>query len=121
MGRVRSAILLAALVTGGAVGASTLDAAGAQAVRSPAAPANGNSVDAAVSADGRFVAFTSGATNLVRGDTNGLPDVFVRDRAAGTTELVSVAYDGARPTAIATPSGSAPTPGSSSSPRLPRT
>src|SRR6266540_137395 len=96
MGRVRSAILLAALVTGGAVGVSTLDAAGAQAVRSPAAPANGNSVDAAVSADGRFVAFTSGATNLVRGDTNGLPDVFVRDRAAGTTELVSVAYDGAQ-------------------------
>ena len=34
----------------------------------------------AVSADGRFVAFTSDATNLVAGDTNGIEDVFVRDR-----------------------------------------
>ena len=33
-----------------------------------------------ISADGRFVAFTSLATNLVRGDTNGAADVFVRDR-----------------------------------------
>lgn len=43
-----------------------------------------------VSADGRFVAFRSYATNLVPGDTNGQPDVFVRDRQAGTTERVSV-------------------------------
>jgi Tol biopolymer transport system component len=47
-----------------------------------------------VSADGRFVAFYSFATNLVTGDTNGHPDVFLRDRQAGTTALVSHGYDG---------------------------
>jgi hypothetical protein len=45
----------------------------------------------AVSADGRFVAFTSGAANLVPGDTNGKWDVFVRDRQTDVTELISVA------------------------------
>src|SRR5262249_2047737 len=44
-----------------------------------------------LSADGRFVAFFSRATNLVPEDANGTFDVFVRDRLAGTTELVSVA------------------------------
>jgi Tol biopolymer transport system component len=44
----------------------------------------------AISSDGRFVAFSSYATNLVAGDTNGLQDVFVRDRMLGTTERVSV-------------------------------
>ena len=39
----------------------------------------------AISADGRFVAFESAATNLVPGDTNGTVDVFVRDRQTGTT------------------------------------
>ena len=45
----------------------------------------------AISADGRYVAFASSATNLVKGDRNGVPDVFVRDRVAGTTERVSTA------------------------------
>jgi Tol biopolymer transport system component len=44
----------------------------------------------AISADGRYVVFTSRAANLVRHDTNGVMDVFVRDRKAGTTERVSV-------------------------------
>ena len=44
----------------------------------------------AISDDGRYVAFKSEATNLVKGDRNGLTDVFVRDRVAGTTERVSV-------------------------------
>jgi len=48
------------------------------------------SVLAAVSADGRFVAFWSAASNLVPGDTNGTTDVFVHDRQGGTTERVSV-------------------------------
>jgi Tol biopolymer transport system component len=43
-----------------------------------------------ISADGRFVAFESYASNLVPGDTNGRHDVFVRDRHLGTTERVSV-------------------------------
>ena len=49
----------------------------------------GISTAPAISDDGRFVAFKSEATNLVKGDRNGLTDVFVRDRAAGTTESIS--------------------------------
>jgi Tol biopolymer transport system component len=48
-----------------------------------------------ISADGRFVAFDSHATNLVPGDTNGCDDVFVHDRLTGTTERVSVRSNGA--------------------------
>jgi Tol biopolymer transport system component len=43
-----------------------------------------------VSSDGRYVAFASFSTNLVAGDTNGLSDVFVRDRVGGATVRVSV-------------------------------
>ncbi len=38
-----------------------------------------------ISGDGRFVAFQSTATNLVTGDTNGVGDIFVRDRQTETT------------------------------------
>src|SRR5262249_36011228 len=44
--------------------------------------------------DGRFVAFDSNATNFVAGDTNYGGDVFVRDRATGTTTCVSVDTNG---------------------------
>jgi Tol biopolymer transport system component len=44
-----------------------------------------------ISADGRFVAFTSSSDSLVPGDLDGASDVFVRDRAAGTTQGISVA------------------------------
>src|SRR5205814_1791467 len=47
-------------------------------------------LDLALSADGRFVAFTSRSTNLVPGDTHGTPDVFVHDRQTGATQRVSV-------------------------------
>lgn len=47
-----------------------------------------------ISGDGRFVAFASEATNLVRGDRNNAEDVFVRDRLTGETTRVSVASDG---------------------------
>ncbi len=43
-----------------------------------------------ISAGGRYVAFWSGASNLVPGDTNGYEDVFVRDRRLGTTERVNL-------------------------------
>ncbi|HZG53856.1 MAG TPA: hypothetical protein VEZ40_17260, partial [Pyrinomonadaceae bacterium] len=43
-----------------------------------------------LSANGRFVAFTSAATDLVANDTNGKEDVFVRDLETGTTTLASV-------------------------------
>src|SRR4029453_2237767 len=48
-----------------------------------------------ISGDGRFVAFSSEATNLVRGDRNNTADVFVRDRLTGQTTRVSVATGGA--------------------------
>jgi Tol biopolymer transport system component len=44
-----------------------------------------------ISADGRFVAFSSESTALVTGDTNGHRDVFLRDMDAGVTRIVSVA------------------------------
>jgi len=56
--------------------------------------ANRSSYDAALSADGRHVAFESEATNLVRDDGNLKLDVFVRDLATGVTERVSVSSDG---------------------------
>jgi Tol biopolymer transport system component len=58
------------------------------------AQANGESANPSISADGRFVAFTSNATNLVSGDTNGQADVFVRDRLLGLTTRVSVNSSG---------------------------
>jgi uncharacterized repeat protein (TIGR01451 family) len=57
---------------------------------------NGNSLAASISANGRFVAFRSAASNLVEGDTNGVYDVFVHDRQTGATERVSVASDGSQ-------------------------
>ena len=64
-------------------------------VASSGAEANQGSRLAALSADGRFVAFESDASNLVRGDANGVRDVFVHDLATGTTERVSVDASGA--------------------------
>ncbi len=59
-------------------------------------------VQAAISADGRFVAFDSHASNLVAGDTNNVPDVFVHDRQLDATERVSVTTAGAQ---VFSPSG----------------
>ena len=56
--------------------------------------ANETSWVPAISADGRWVAFESGASNLVAGDTNGARDVFVHDRQTGTTTRVSVGPGG---------------------------
>lgn len=51
---------------------------------------NMDSLDPVISADGRYVAFQSGASNLAAGDTNGTgSDVFLHDLATGTTILVS--------------------------------
>jgi len=54
------------------------------------ASGDGVSTDPAISGDGRYVAFTSSAGNLVTGDTNKTQDVFVRDLQNATTLLVSV-------------------------------
>lgn len=56
--------------------------------------ADGASAGPAISADGRYVAFASGATNLEGSDTNAAADIFVRDRKAGATKRISVASDG---------------------------
>jgi Tol biopolymer transport system component len=63
-------------------------------VTSDGTQANGMSSLPVVSADGRYVAFMSGASNLVAGDTNGYEDIFVRDRLSGVTTRASVATDG---------------------------
>jgi len=57
---------------------------------------NGGSYEPALSADGRFVAFSSRASNLVTGDTNSSWDAFVHDRLTGTTTRVSIATSGAQ-------------------------
>lgn len=108
LGRARTPVVLAAcaviaLVTGA-------PAAVAQAVPRTelvsgapgGVPANGGSSDDAISADGRFAVFTSDASNLVPGDTNGTTDVFVRDLRAGRTERVSVASDGTQGSSYST-------------------
>jgi hypothetical protein len=59
-------------------------------VNSAEASANGDSYRPSMSADGRYVAFQSGAANLVASDTNASTDVFVRDRQAGTTVRASL-------------------------------
>jgi Tol biopolymer transport system component len=56
--------------------------------------ANGNSYSSAISGNGRYVAFQSYADNLVAGDTNGRPDIFVHDRDTGQTIRVNVDSDG---------------------------
>jgi Tol biopolymer transport system component len=63
-------------------------------VASDGSQANANSSNPSISADGRYVAFHSDATNLVPGDTNAIADVFVHDRATGTTTRVSVGSAG---------------------------
>jgi Tol biopolymer transport system component len=85
-------LALAALLVGGA-GASpgitervSVDSSGNQ--------GNGDSIVPGISGDGRFVAFSSNASNLVPGDINGLRDVFVHDGQSGVTERVSVSSSG---------------------------
>lgn len=70
-------------------GATTRESVGAGGIE-----ADGVSLEPDISDDGRFVAFSSSATNLVVGDSNGTDDVFVRDRQGGATTRVSRASDG---------------------------
>ena len=76
-------------------------------VSSAGGEGNDRSFEPAISADGRFVAFQSWASNLVEGDTGvcrvfptfetgNCPDIFVHDRETGTTERVNVSSDGAQ-------------------------
>ncbi|MPY76872.1 MAG: hypothetical protein GEU87_21770, partial [Alphaproteobacteria bacterium] len=59
-------------------------------VNSAGVEGNDTSFSPSVSADGRYVAFHSAASNLVAGDTNGVSDVLVHDTSSGDTIRVSV-------------------------------
>jgi Tol biopolymer transport system component len=85
---IAATMLVAALAWAGTTSRVSVSSTGVQ--------ADGQSDQPALSADGRYVAFASDATNLVLGDTNGCRDVFVRDRTTGVTTRVSVASDGAQ-------------------------
>jgi hypothetical protein len=61
---------------------------------SSGSPANSYSYDAAISGDGRYVAFRSNASNLVADDTNYVFDVFVKDLVSGVTTRASTDSDG---------------------------
>lgn len=63
-------------------------------IASDGTPGNRSSYSATISADGRYVAFSSDASNLVLGDGNVSRDVFVHDRQTGQTTRISVASDG---------------------------
>ena len=63
-------------------------------VGSRAEPADGDSWGPAINRDGRYVAFVSEATNFGGGERNRAADIFMRDVTAGTTALVSRAFDG---------------------------
>ena len=85
--------LLAALLT---QAAATAEAAPQRlSVGANGEEADGDSWGPAFSADGRIVAFTSGATNLVANDTNGAADVFVVSRRGGELRRVSLGRNGA--------------------------
>jgi Tol biopolymer transport system component len=64
-------------------------------VDSAGAEGNSNSESPSISANGRYVAFWSFASNLVPGDGNGTSDCFVHDRQTGLTTRVSVDSAGA--------------------------
>jgi len=76
---------------GGPAGAATTDVI---TVTPERGRQDGNSGSPSISGDGRYVAFSSVATNLVPDDTNGTSDVFVRDRSTGVTRRASVASNG---------------------------
>lgn len=57
--------------------------------------ANAGSLYPEITADGRYITYQSGATNLVVGDNNGVADCFLYDRNTGTTTRVSVSSSGA--------------------------
>src|SRR5262245_10752759 len=98
-GTVASVFLLVSALAQPAFG----DAIVRVSVNGAGAQGNGASDGASVSADGRFVAFSSAASNLVAGDTNGVDDVFLRDTCRGvpagctpSTIRVSLASDGSQ-------------------------
>lgn len=95
LGRLRIVGLVLALLLFGAgcdyVERVSVDSAGGG--------SNTVSLDPSISADGRYVAFASSATDLVVGDGGSVEDIFVRDLQAGTTTRVTVDTGGGDPNA----------------------
>ena len=91
-------VVVLALTIAGATAAQAARAAqgttGRVSVAAGGGDTSSNSNGPSASADGRYVAFSSWADNLVPNDLNGNSDIFVRDLQTGTTRLVSVASDG---------------------------
>ena len=70
-------------------------------VNSAGEQANGDNRDPSICEDGRYVSYSSEATNLVTGDNNGVWDVFIHDQETGETFLASVNNSGAQSNARA--------------------
>jgi Tol biopolymer transport system component len=98
-------IALAGLVLVSTAPSATTAGTARVSVSSAQQEGDGPSWTAGVSASGRFVAFTSQATNLVRGDTNGRQDAFVIDRKTGRTQRVSVSSSSAQAKPTRDPDG----------------
>jgi Tol biopolymer transport system component len=98
--RILMAIMIMAggVVTGRAGGQARPEAGTTErvSVASGGEEGNAESGNPAISEDGNYVAFSSGATNLAGSDLNGYSDVFIHDRQSGETFLVSVANDGSQ-------------------------
>lgn len=92
-GNLTLAAFTAALSMAGAVHAQDCSTIRAS-VSSSGDPGTGVSSATDISFDGRFVGFSSYASNLVPGDQNGHPDGFIRDAKLGVTERVSVTEQG---------------------------
>ncbi len=84
------------IVSSGLLALMGAPAVTAAASASASALGNKDSTSPDISANGRFIVFSSEATNLVPGDTNGKRDIFIRDTVASTTKRVSVAKSGAQ-------------------------
>src|SRR5689334_8574738 len=65
-------------------------------VANDGAEGDGDSYEPSISADGRYVAYTSNASNLAPDDTNGHADIFLFDSISHTTTLISRAIGGAQ-------------------------
>ncbi|WP_204369244.1 TolB family protein [Methylocucumis oryzae] len=81
-------------------------------VASDGTQGNGSSGRPSISADGRYIGFSSEASNLATNDDNGDADVFVHDQVTGTTTLVSVTLDGTSGTGPGAQAGANNTNGS---------
>src|SRR6266852_5252084 len=89
--RLAPATIQAISVADPSLGGSSITPNGSSSLQDTLRPHN------SVSADGRYVAFVSSASNIVPGDNNNSSDVFVRDTVAGTSILVSVNSSGTGP------------------------